>query len=75
MTTAEDMNYVYGLIKETLPACWHPYTLGEVLQQAMAKVIPTIMQERPDILQKLQRGGLPTTEIYAEVAKLSKPVS
>jgi hypothetical protein len=41
----------------------------------MAKVLPTIQQERPDIIQKLQRGGLPITEIYAEVAKLSKPAS
>ena len=53
----------------------HPYTLGSYLRQAMAKVLPTIQQERPDIIQKLQRGGLPPTEIYAEVAKLSKPAS
>jgi len=38
-------------------------------------VMPTIQQERPDILQKLKRGGLPPAEIYAEVAKLSKPAS
>jgi flavin-dependent dehydrogenase len=74
LTAAEDINYVYGLVRETLPACWHPHTLGEILQNAMAKVIPTIQQDRPDILQKLQRGGLPPTEIYAEVAKISKPV-
>jgi hypothetical protein len=41
---------------------------------AMAKVMPIIQQERPEILQKLARMGLPPTEIYAEVAKLSKPV-
>jgi len=75
LTTAEEVNYVYGLIKETLPACWHPYTLGVVLGNAMAKVMPIIQRERPDILQKLQRGSLPATEIYAEVAKLSKPIS
>jgi hypothetical protein len=74
LTTEEEVNYVNGLIKETLPACWHPFTLGVVLGQAMAKVVPIIQQERPDIIQKLQRRNLPATEIYAEVAKLSKPV-
>jgi len=75
LTTEEEVNYVYSLVKETVPAAWHPYTLGENMRQAMAKVLPTIRQERPEILQKLQRGGLPPTEIYAEVAKLSKPAS
>jgi len=75
LTTADDVNYVYSFIKETLPACWHPYTPGVYVGQAMAKVMPIIQRERPDILQKLQRRNLPPTEIYAEVAKLSKPVS
>jgi flavin-dependent dehydrogenase len=74
LTNEEEINYVYGQVKETLPACWHPYTLGEILGDAMAKVLPVIQQERPDIIQKLQRGGLPAAEIYADVAKLSKPV-
>jgi hypothetical protein len=69
------MNYVYGLIKETFPACWHPYTPGLYTGKAIAKVMPIIQQERPDILQGLQRGHLSPTQIYAEVAKLSKPVS
>jgi flavin-dependent dehydrogenase len=74
LTAAEDVNYVYSFIKETMPACWHPYTPGVYVGQAMAKALPTIQQERPDIIQKLQRRSLPPTEIYAEVAKISKPV-
>ncbi len=74
LNTAEEVNYVYSLMKETLPACWQPYTLGVYLRQAMAKVMPTIQQERPDILQKLKRGGSPPAEIYAELAKLGKPI-
>jgi len=73
LTTADDVNYVYSFIKEPMPACWHPYTPGLYSQQAMAKALPIIQQERPDIIQKLQRRNLPPTEIYAEVAKLSKP--
>jgi flavin-dependent dehydrogenase len=74
LTEAEDVNYVYGLINETLPACWHPYTPGIYMGQAMAKVMPTLQKERPDILQKLQKRGLPTTEIYADITKISQPV-
>ena len=73
LTKEEEVNYVYSHVKETVPAAWHPYTLGAHLRGAMAKVLPTIMEERPDIIQKLQRGALPPVEIYAEVAKLSKP--
>jgi flavin-dependent dehydrogenase len=75
ITTAEDMNYVYGLIKETFPACWHPYTPGIYTGKAIAKAMPIIQQERPDILQGLQKGQLSPTQIYAEANKLSKPVS
>jgi len=74
LTTAEEVNYVYSFIKETLPACWHPYAPGVYIGQAMSKAMPIIQQERPDILQKLKRMKLPPTEIYAEVAKISKPV-
>ena len=74
LTEAEDVNYVYGLIDETMPACWHPYTPGVYIGQAMAKVVPTIQKERPDILQKLQNRGKSTTEIYADITRISQPV-
>jgi hypothetical protein len=71
--TEETTNYFLGLIKETLPATWNPYSspTGEV----MRRVMPIIQQERPDILQKLQRTSLPFAEIIAEITKISKPVS
>ena len=69
----EEIDYLFSLIKKTLPPMTNPYTsrLGEYTEE----VVPTIQQERPEILQKLARRSLPATEIYAEVAKLSKPVS
>ena len=73
LTTEEEVNYVFGLIKETVRASGNPYKT--VLGKDMAKVMPIIQRERPDIFQKLQRRSLPATEIYAEVAKLSKPIS
>jgi len=47
------MEYISSFIKETLPACWNPYS--SPTGQAMAKAIPVIQRERPEILQKLQR--------------------
>ena len=71
--TAETVDYFFGLINETLPASYNPYSSasGEV----MKKIMPIIQKERPDILQKLQRSALPLTELIAEITRISKPVS
>ena len=71
--TAETVDYFFGLINETLPASYNPYSSasGEV----MKKIMPIIQKERPDILQKMQRTSLPFAEIIAEITKISKPVS
>ena len=71
--TEETVNYFFGLINETLPAHYNPYSssTGEV----MKRIMPIIQKERPDILQKLQRTSLPFAEIIAEITKISKPVS
>jgi hypothetical protein len=71
--TEEAANYFLGLIKETLPAHYNPYSspTGEV----MKRIMPILQQERPDILQKLQRSALPFSEVIAEITKISKPVS
>jgi digeranylgeranylglycerophospholipid reductase len=73
LTTEEEISYVFGLIKETLRPCWNPYT--SPLAQGLKKVMPTIQQERPEVLQKLGTMSLPLSQIFAEVTKVSKPVS
>jgi len=74
LTEPEEIDYLFSLIKEPMPACFNPYTMGDYLGQAMGKVIPTIQQEKPEMLQKLGKMGLSFTEIIPEVTKLSKPV-
>ena len=71
--TEEATNYFFGLINETLPAIWNPYSspTGEI----MKRILPIIQQERPDILQKLQKASLPFAEIIADITKISEPVS
>jgi flavin-dependent dehydrogenase len=74
LSTAEDMNYVYGLIDEPIPACWNPYTAASAIRQSMAKAIAIAQKERPDIAQKLERRRLPAKELLKEITQISKPV-
>ena len=74
LTKPEDIDYQFSLIKETLPACFNPYTMQHHMGKALRKMIPTIQKERPELLQKLKRMGSPFTEICAEVTKSSKPI-
>jgi len=73
LTTEEEVNYVFGLIKGTLPACFNAYS-GPT-KQAMREAMPIIQRERPEVFQKLQRKSLPASEIFAELTKISKPIS
>jgi len=74
LTEPEEIDYLFSLIKEPMPPCFNPYTMGGYLGQAMGGVIPTIQQNRPELLQKLGKMGLSFTEIIADVTKMSKPV-
>jgi len=74
LTEPEEIDYLFSLIKEPMPPCFNPYTMGDHLGQAMGGVMPTIQQEKPEMLQKLGKMGLSFTEIIPEVTKLSKPV-
>ena len=73
LTKEEEIDYVLGLIKDTLPASWNPGTIGRAMGEAMGKAIPIIQQERPETFQKLQRASM-LDEIFAELTKISKPV-
>ena len=70
----EEIDYLFGLIKEPMPACFNPYTMQEHMGTALKKVIPTIQKERPELLQKLRSMRMPFTELIAEVTKRSKPI-
>lgn len=69
-----DIDYLFSLVKEPLPACFHPYNYRRHFGKAVRKMMPVIEQERPDILQKLKRMGIPFSELIHEVTKISKPV-
>jgi len=69
----EELNYIFGLIKGPLKPCWNPYTSG--IPAALKKVIPKVLEERPDFGLKLARTKLSNAEIFAEIAAISRPVS
>ncbi len=75
LTEPEEIDYLFSLIKETMPACFNPYTMQDHMGNALRKVMPTIQKERPEMLQKLERMSLSFAEICGEVTKLSKPVT
>jgi len=74
ITEPEVVDYIFSLLSEPLPPCFNPYTSGKHVGRAIRKAIPTIERERPELVQKLHRMGLPFTEIIADVTKISKPV-
>ena len=69
---AEEIDYLFSLIKEPVRACFNPYT--SPLREHFQNVMPVIQRERPEVAKKLQRGSLPFAEICAEVTRISKPV-
>lgn len=75
LTEAEKMNFAFGLIKEPLPANFNPYTAGKIMGVKMSTLAPIIAQQRTDIWLELTRLRWPLKEVYAEVTRLSKPIS
>jgi flavin-dependent dehydrogenase len=74
LNRAEDMSYVFGLVKEELPANFNPYSAPKMMGRVLGGLGPTIAKERPDLLPKMGKLRLPLKEVYAEVTKISKPL-
>jgi len=74
LTEPEEIDYLFGLITETLPASFNPYNMAKNMGKALRKVIPVAEKEKPELLQKLNKMRLPFTEIIADITKLSKPI-
>jgi digeranylgeranylglycerophospholipid reductase len=72
VTSADDISYFYGLIKEPLPPTWNPYS--SATGSAMSSVFTTLERDRPDLLAQMKRRSLPAREIIGEITKISKPL-
>ena len=61
-------NYIFSLIKETLPATLDAYLIPQVVGEAIGKVMVKIVEERPEIVPKLQRfSSAPLEELMVEL--------
>jgi flavin-dependent dehydrogenase len=49
-----EIDYVFSKINETLPTVLDPYEVPTHMGQAMAKIIPEIQAERPELIKKLE---------------------
>jgi digeranylgeranylglycerophospholipid reductase len=70
----EDIDYLFSLLKEPMPASFNPYIMGDHQGHAMTQVMPIIQQERPELLQKLVKGNLPVSDLLADITRMSKPI-
>jgi flavin-dependent dehydrogenase len=72
--TDEDLNYIFSLIKDPLPPCWNPYEVVKYFGQIIQTVIPTIQQERPELMTKLAKMSQPMTKIFENTTKACQPL-
>lgn len=49
-----EIDYIFSKIQETLPTVLDPYEVPTHMGKAMAKIIPAIKAERPDLIKKLE---------------------
>lgn len=69
---ADNVNYFYGLMTDTYPPSYNPYSAPTAT--AMKKLVPILQQQRPDLLEKLKRRALPAAQLYGELTRISKPI-
>ena len=50
-----EIDYLFGKIQETLPTVLDPYEVPAHMGSAMAKIIPAIKEEKPDLLKKIEQ--------------------
>lgn len=67
--SGDDLNYLFGLIKEPLAPSFNPYEALDLIGQAIQQKAPTIQQERPDIISKLAKMAAPLKELLGSIPK------
>lgn len=70
----DDFDYICSLAQEPLPPCWNPYAAISHLGGFMQRIMPTIQQERPDLMPKLAKMSQPMNEVLAETTKACQPL-
>jgi len=72
--TREEINFYFSLFKEPLPAALSAEEMRKVMGEAMAKIMPQLKAQRPDILAKMENlRKMPPDETWAERRKTGFP--
>lgn len=50
-----EIDYLFSKVQETLPTLLDPYEVPTHMGKALAKIIPTIKQEKPGLLEKIEK--------------------
>lgn len=73
--TREEINFVFSLFKEPIPASARVEDSQKVMAEAMAKIMPDLKTERPNIFTKITNlRKKPVEETWAERRKSGFPV-
>jgi len=73
--SAEDINYIFSLIKDPMPPRYNPYSALAAMSERIQGIVPTIQKERPHIMPKLARMSSPIAEILEETTKACQPLA
>jgi len=72
--TREEVNFYFSLFEEPLPAALNPEDMQRVMGEAMAKIMPQLQAQRPDILAKMENlRKVSPEETWAERRKAGFP--
>jgi len=72
--TREEVNFYFSLFKEPLPPALSVEEMRKVIGETMAKIMPQLQAQRPDILAKMENlWKVPPEETWAERRKAGFP--
>jgi digeranylgeranylglycerophospholipid reductase len=72
--TSEDINYMFSLIQETMPATLDAYKLNRLMGEQLMKVLSRISQEKPNLVPKIQKfATAPLEELFSEMINAGYP--
>jgi hypothetical protein len=72
--TREEINFYFSLFNEPLPAALSSEEMRRVFSEAMAKIMPQLKAQRPDILAKMENlRKVAPEETWAERRKAGFP--
>ena len=72
--TNEEINYLFSLIQETMPATLDAYKTNQLMGAQLMKVMPRIAAEKPNLVPKIQRfASAPLEELFSEMINAGYP--